>query len=49
MIPLSKAEEERWIKALEPLFDEYVKNMKAKGLPGEEVVKFCMDFLKKNQ
>lgn len=49
MIPLSKAEEEAWIKALEPLFDAYVKNMKAKGLPGEEVLKFCMDFLKKNQ
>jgi TRAP-type C4-dicarboxylate transport system substrate-binding protein len=49
MIPLSKAEEEAWIKALEPLFDEYVKNMKAKDLPGEEVLKFCMDFLKKNQ
>ncbi len=49
MIPLPKEEEERWIKALEPLFDEYVRNMKAKGLPGEEVLKFCMDFLKKNQ
>jgi hypothetical protein len=26
-----------------------VKNMKAKGLPGDEVLKFCQDRLKKLQ
>jgi TRAP-type C4-dicarboxylate transport system substrate-binding protein len=49
MIPLSQKEEEEWIKALNPLFDTYVKNMKAKGLPGEEALNFCLDYLKKNQ
>jgi len=47
IIPLSKEENERWAKAVRPLLDEYVTNMKAKGLPGEEAMKFCLDQLKK--
>ncbi len=47
-IPLSKEEEGEWIKALNPLFDIYLKNMKDKGLPGEEVLKFCLEYLEKN-
>ncbi len=31
------------------LLDEYVKNTKAQGLPGEEALKFCVDYLKANQ
>jgi TRAP-type C4-dicarboxylate transport system substrate-binding protein len=46
MIYLSKEEDERWAKAVKPLYNEYVKNMKAKGLPGAEVLKFCLDRLK---
>jgi TRAP-type transport system periplasmic protein len=48
-IPLSKQEDERWAKAVEPLLAEYVTNMKAKGLPGEEALKFCQDRLKQLQ
>jgi hypothetical protein len=29
------------------MLDEYVANAKSKGLPGEEALKFCLDFLKK--
>jgi hypothetical protein len=28
--------------------DEYVAEMKQKGLPGEEALKFCLDWLSKN-
>jgi len=49
IIPLSKEEAEKWTKAVKPLLDEYVAAMKAKGLPGEEALKFCIDYLKKNQ
>ncbi len=47
-ITLSAAENARWAAKVKPLLDEYVTNMKAKGLPGDEAVKFCLDFLKKN-
>lgn len=48
IITLSKAEEARWIKQVQPILDEYVKNAKAKGLPGDQALKFCQDFLKAN-
>ena len=48
-IPLSKEEDARWAKAVSPLFDEYVKEKKAKGLPAEEALKFCWDRLKQLQ
>jgi len=46
MISLPQEEQERWAKAVRPLLDDYVNRMKAKGLPGEEVLKFCLDRLK---
>ena len=49
IISLSKEEGERWVKTVRPLFDTFVNDMKAKGLPGEEVLKFCLDFVKKDQ
>ncbi len=49
VIQLSKEEDERWVKAVRPVFDEYVKSMKQKGLPGEEALKFCLEELKKLQ
>lgn len=49
IIPLSKEENQRWANAARPVLDEYVKGMKEKGLPGEEALKFCLDFLKKNK
>jgi TRAP-type C4-dicarboxylate transport system substrate-binding protein len=49
IISISKEENEKWIKAVRPLLDDYVKNMKDKGLSGEEVLKFYMDQMKKLQ
>ena len=48
-IPLSKEEDARWAKAVSPMFDEYVKEKKAKGLPAEEALKFCQERLKQLQ
>ena len=36
---LSPEEEARWIKAAEPIIDQWVKDMEAKGLPGKELIK----------
>ena len=49
IIPLSKEENQRWAKAVTPVLDDYVKAMKEKGLPGDEALKFCLDFLKKSK
>ncbi len=45
---LSAEEMNRWVAKTEPLFQEYVQNMKAKGLPGDEVLKFAREYLKKH-
>jgi TRAP-type C4-dicarboxylate transport system substrate-binding protein len=49
IIPLSRQEDERWAKAVHSLLDDYVKNMKAKGLPGEEALRFCQERLSQLQ
>ncbi len=49
IIPLSKEEDARWAKAVSPIFDEYVKEKKAKGLPAEEALRFCRERLKQLQ
>ena len=46
---LSKEEDARWVKAVRPILDEYVAQTKAKGLPGDEALKFCLDYIKANQ
>ncbi len=46
---LSKDEGENWVRAVQPVLADYVKMTKEKGLPGEEVLKFALDYLKKNQ
>jgi TRAP-type transport system periplasmic protein len=48
-IKLSAEEQARWVTAVARLKDEYVQAMKAKGLPGDEVLKFCLEELKKSQ
>ncbi len=45
-IPLSPAEGTRWVAAAHPLLDDYVKASKAKNLPGDEALKFCLDYRK---
>jgi TRAP-type transport system periplasmic protein len=48
-IQLSKEENERWTKAVSSLVDNYIKNARAKGVPAEEGVKFCIDYLKRSE
>jgi TRAP-type transport system periplasmic protein len=47
VIVVPKEEGERWAKAVKPVLDNYVKETKAKGLPGDEVLKFYQDYLSK--
>ena len=46
---LDKTEDARWIKAVQPVFDEYLKEKTAKGLPAQEALKFCRDRLQQLQ
>jgi TRAP-type C4-dicarboxylate transport system substrate-binding protein len=39
-------EEAKMKKLMQPILDAYVKSMKEKGLAGEEVLKWCQDYLK---
>jgi len=48
VIALTPEENAKWAQAVQPILDEYVKNMKEKGLPGAEALSFCQDFLKQN-
>jgi len=34
---------------VKPILEEYVKNMKDKGLPGQEALRFCQETLYKLQ
>jgi len=49
IISLSQDEDSNWQKAVKPLLDEYKKNMKDKGLPGEEVLSFYLQTIYKYQ
>jgi TRAP-type transport system periplasmic protein len=43
------AEEAATKEKMKPILDGYVANMKKLGLPGEESLKFCLDFVKANK
>jgi TRAP-type transport system periplasmic protein len=45
---MSPEEAAKSIAMVKPIFDDYVKSMKEKGLPGEEALKFCREWLKTN-
>ncbi|HOJ43515.1 MAG TPA: TRAP transporter substrate-binding protein [Syntrophorhabdaceae bacterium] len=45
-VSVSKEEEEATAKKMKPVLDEYLKMTKSKGLPGEQALKFCQDYLK---
>lgn len=47
-VSVSKEEEAETAKKMKPVLDEYLKMTKSKGLPGEEALKFCQDYLKQN-
>ncbi len=49
IITLSPEEDQRWEKMVRPLLNEYKKNMKDKGLPGEEVLSFYLQSIYKYQ
>jgi len=46
---LTKAEDARWVMAMQPIFDQYVREKTANGLPAQEVLKFCKDRLQELQ
>lgn len=46
IISLSKEENERWAQRCQGVMDNYIKYAKERGLPGEEALKFCLDFVK---
>ncbi len=45
---VSKEDEAFTAERMKPILEAYVKMTKSKGLPGDEVLKFCQDFLAKN-
>jgi TRAP-type C4-dicarboxylate transport system substrate-binding protein len=47
-ISVSKEEELATAQKMIPILDAYVKMAKSKGLPGDETLKFCQDFIKNN-
>lgn len=49
IITLPPAEEQRWADKMTPLYDEYVKEKTAKGVPAAEILKFARDYIAKNQ
>jgi len=49
IISLSADEAGRWEKAVKPILDEYKKNVKDKGLPGEDVLSFYFQTIYKYQ
>jgi TRAP-type C4-dicarboxylate transport system substrate-binding protein len=49
MVSVSKEEEARTAEKMKPVLAKYVSDMKAKGLPGDEALKFCQDYIKTHQ
>jgi TRAP-type transport system periplasmic protein len=47
IITLSPEEDAKWAAKVKPLLNDYVTESKGKGLPGDEALNFCLDFLKK--
>jgi len=47
-LDVSAADQASTAALMKPILDKYVAYAKGKGLPGDEALKFCLDFLKKN-
>jgi TRAP-type C4-dicarboxylate transport system substrate-binding protein len=45
-IELSPQEDARWAERMKPVFEDYVKAVKERGLPGDEAVRWVRDYLK---
>ncbi|HNS15801.1 MAG TPA: TRAP transporter substrate-binding protein [Syntrophorhabdaceae bacterium] len=48
-VKVSKDEEAKVAAKMRPILDEYVKAMKSKNLPGDQALKFCLDYIKAHQ
>jgi TRAP-type C4-dicarboxylate transport system substrate-binding protein len=46
VITLSKEDSAQWVEKMKPILNDYVQASKKKGLPGDEALKFCQDYLK---
>jgi TRAP-type transport system periplasmic protein len=46
-VMVDEKEQLRWDKALQPMYDEYVKSVEAKGLPGKAAFEFRQQLLEK--
>jgi hypothetical protein len=46
IVKISPEEARISVEKMKPILDAYVKRMQEKGLPGEESLKFCQDYLK---
>ncbi|MCX7678161.1 MAG: TRAP transporter substrate-binding protein [Spirochaetes bacterium] len=46
-IALSSQESTRWVKAVRPVIDSYVKEMQVKGLPGERAISLLRELIAK--
>ena len=46
MVKVSSADEARVAQGMKPLLAEYVQAKKAKGLPADEALKFCVEYIK---
>ena len=47
IIPLSETESARWAKAVEPIINEYIENMREKELPAKDYVDYIKELIKK--
>jgi TRAP-type transport system periplasmic protein len=45
---LTRQEEKRWEQAVRPLYDAFVREKSAKGLPAAEALKFCQTWVSNN-
>ncbi len=48
IITLSNEESERWVKAVKPVLDAYVKEMASRKLPGEKAISLLRELIAKN-
>ena len=47
-LDISKEDQAATVALMKPILDRYVAQMKAKGLPADEALKFCLDYIKNN-
>jgi TRAP-type transport system periplasmic protein len=48
-ISLSKEEDARWFKAVQPILDEWAQEVEGKGLPGKKALEFSLERLRQLQ